>query len=232
MNDDDPTRMIRRTPPLSRPSDEAISSSLDGEDPTRIVVRRQQPNSSSLQSGHGGMTKVYYPPKPEEGALDPASGMLPAPIGQADDETRQLSQGETNNPPRSDSQLGKEPPISKPAGPGSTDDPVVGWVVIVAGPGRGCSRMLGQGMNQIGRDPDQEVALDFGDEGIYRKSHAQITYDPQGRKFYANHGGQRDLTYLGGEPLLQATELKGGEEITLGGTTLRFIPFCGENFQW
>ena len=27
-------------------------------------------------------------------------------------------------------------------------------------------------------------------------------------------------------------ELKGGEEILLGETKLRFVPFCGKDFDW
>ncbi len=37
------------------------------------------------------------------------------------------------------------------AGAGFAEDPVVGWVVVIKGPGRGTSVPLGYGMNSIGR---------------------------------------------------------------------------------
>ena len=111
-------------------------------------------------------------------------------------------------------------------------DPVVGWVAVTKGPGKGASFALGYGMNQIGRDRGQKVALDFGDEEIKRDGHAQIVFDHVATKFHLLHGGGRNLTYVGTAPLLQPRELTGGEEITLGKTTLRFAPLCGPGFRW
>jgi len=111
-------------------------------------------------------------------------------------------------------------------------DPVVGWVVIINGPGKGQALPLGYGMNNIGRSKQERICLDFGDEDISRTQHAIITYDPRGRKFYVQHGGGRNLTYLGPQPLLIPAQLHGGEEIIVGRTTLRFVPLCGEDFDW
>jgi len=111
-------------------------------------------------------------------------------------------------------------------------DPVVGWLVIVNGPGKGNALQLGYGMNSIGRGKTERVCLDFGDEDISRTQHALVTYDPRGRKFYVQHGGGQNLTYLGEQPLLVPDELLGNEEISLGQTTLRFVPLCGEDFDW
>jgi len=111
-------------------------------------------------------------------------------------------------------------------------DPVVGWLAIVAGPGAGDYVRLGYGMNNIGRSDDQRCRLNFGDENISRQNHASVTYDPRGRKFYLQHGGGQNLTYLGQTPVLQPAELRGGEMIVLGGTTLRFVPLCGEAFDY
>jgi hypothetical protein len=111
-------------------------------------------------------------------------------------------------------------------------DPVVGWLVIVVGPGRGNALTLGYGLNGIGRGPRARVRLDFGDLEISRDQHAVITYDPKGRRFYLQHGGGTNLTYLDQQPVLVPSELKGDEIIVLGQTQLRFIPFCGANFDW
>lgn len=114
------------------------------------------------------------------------------------------------------------------------DDPVVGWLVIVDGPGRGAAVPLGYGMNSIGRASTERVQIDFGDDEISRSQHALVTYDPKSRKFFVQHGGGRNLTYLGADsqPVLTPIELTGGEEINVGSTKLRFVPFCGAEFDW
>lgn len=113
------------------------------------------------------------------------------------------------------------------------DGPVVGWLVVVKGPGRGRSVPLGYGMNPIGRDAVNRVSLPFDDEQISRKKHAIITYDPRGRKFYIQHGDSSNLSYVGEMPVLAPTLLEGGETIRLGDqTVLRFVPLCGGEFTW
>ncbi len=121
------------------------------------------------------------------------------------------------------------PPVSE----SEIIDLVVAWVVVIQGHGRGKSLQLGYGMNTIGRGQNVRVCLDFGDEAISRSApHAIITYDPRGRKFYLQHSDGKNLTYLNDEPILVPTQLTGGEDILLGQTVLRFIPLCGENFDW
>lgn len=110
--------------------------------------------------------------------------------------------------------------------------PVVGWLVIIAGPGRGRALTLGYGTNGIGRGPESRVQLDFGDMHVSRENHAVISYDPRGRRFYLQHGGGTNLTYLNEQPVLAPTELQGGEIISLGHTRLHFVPFCGPAFDW
>jgi hypothetical protein len=111
-------------------------------------------------------------------------------------------------------------------------DPVVGWLVIIDGPGKGHARELGYGMNGIGRSKEDRVSLDFGDPEISRNGHATVTYDPRGRRFYAQHGGGVNLSYINDQPLLQPTALSGGEIISLGSTKLKFVAFCGSDFDW
>ena len=117
--------------------------------------------------------------------------------------------------------------------PRAMDDPVVGWVVLVEGPGKGKSLELGVGANSIGRSSTQKVALNFGDHEIHRERHAQIVFDPRSNRFFLQ-GSQdaRNLTYLSDALVLVPTELKGGETIVIGQTHLRFVPFCGPHFSW
>lgn len=111
-------------------------------------------------------------------------------------------------------------------------EPVVAWVVVVKGPGRGGYKPVFVGMNSLGRDASQRICLDYGDDTISREDHAFITYDDEQRRFYVQHGGKSNIVRLGSEPLLTPAELKTGDLIRIGKTTLRFYPCCGPDFSW
>ena len=112
------------------------------------------------------------------------------------------------------------------------DDPVAGWLVIVAGKGSGNFVKIGHGQNSIGRGPDSRAQLDYGDNHISRSRHAVITYDALGRMFYVQQGDGKNLTYLDDKPVLTPTVLENGSEITMGQTRLRFVALCGPDFSW
>jgi hypothetical protein len=111
------------------------------------------------------------------------------------------------------------------------DDPPVGWLVIIKGAGKGNVLTIGNGANTIGRDAKERIRVDFGDSTI-SASHAVITYDPRGRKFYLQHGGGKNLTYLNESPVLAPTELTPNAHILVGDTLMRFSPLCGVEFDW
>lgn len=113
-----------------------------------------------------------------------------------------------------------------------TDDPVAGWLVIVAGKGSGNFVKIGHGQNSIGRGPDSRARLDYGDNHISRSRHAVITYDALGRMFYVQQGDGKNLTYLNDKPVLTPTVLENGSEIAIGQTRLRFVALCGPDFSW
>jgi hypothetical protein len=116
---------------------------------------------------------------------------------------------------------------------GDFSGPVVGWLVVVEGPGKGLSHQLGYGMNPIGRGTENRVCLPYGDNQISRTKHATLTYDPRGRKFFIQHGESTNLTYLGDMPVLAPMEVPSGALIRIGDTTvLKFIPLCGDDFNW
>ena len=112
------------------------------------------------------------------------------------------------------------------------DDPPVGWLVVIQGPGQGNVVTIGNGSNSLGRDPGERICVDFGDETISRSGHSVITYDPKGRKFYLQHGGGKNLTYIEDSPVLAPTELRAFSKIQLGESVLLFVPLCGEQFEW
>ena len=111
-------------------------------------------------------------------------------------------------------------------------DPVVGWLVVVKGPGRGNAVRLGYGWNSIGRDPSQRASLDFGDPQISRLNHAKLLYEPRSRKFSLTLGEGTNPTYVRGDVLLAPTELKSGDRIQIGETELLFVALCSESFEW
>lgn len=112
------------------------------------------------------------------------------------------------------------------------DDPPAGWLVVVRGPRQGNVLTVGHGTNAIGREPDERIRIDFGDETISRRGHATVTYDPRGKTFYVQHGGGKNLTYLEDTPVLSPTKLAGFSRIQVGDTLLLFVPLCGERFDW
>ena len=126
------------------------------------------------------------------------------------------------------------PAASDPAPRGSDamDDPAVGWLVIVDGPGKGHAARLGVGTNSIGRDPAQRVSLSHGDETISRAGHAVVTYDPRGNRFYIQQGSGTNLVYIDDEPVLAVRELAPLTHVTIGNTVVRFVPLCGADFRW
>jgi pSer/pThr/pTyr-binding forkhead associated (FHA) protein len=87
-------------------------------------------------------------------------------------------------------------------------------------------------VNSIGRLATNNISLNYNDTGISRENHAEIIYDSMNRKFYAGRTGGRNLTYVNGSPVLQSVELKSGDKLQLGSTVLRFVAFCGEDFNW
>jgi hypothetical protein len=120
----------------------------------------------------------------------------------------------------------------KPAEAAMPENPVSGFLVIISGPGRGSVSMLHTGVNSIGRDLSQQIALDHGDNQISRKGHCSVTYDPETRTFFLQHGEGPQLTYLDGQPVQAITQLTAGNQIRVGDTELRFVPLCGEAFDW
>lgn len=111
-------------------------------------------------------------------------------------------------------------------------DPVVGWLVVRAGPGRGEFRAVRYGQNAIGRGADQRIQLDIGDEKISREAHAYVVYDEQQRKFFVKDGGKSNIVRRNGEPVLAPMELMHEDILVIGDTELQFVAYCGAKFDW
>lgn len=110
-------------------------------------------------------------------------------------------------------------------------DPVVGWLVVVKGPDKGRDFRITAEKNFIGRSEMMDISIN-GDDSISREGHAIISYNPKNNSFRLYPGESKRLVYLNEEEVIMPEQLKAYDLIELGETTLRFIPLCGEQFQW
>ncbi len=98
----------------------------------------------------------------------------------------------------------------------------VGFLTVIVGPGKGESRPIFSGTNQVGRSPDNRVPLDFGDATISRLQHAVVVYDGNARTFRIFDGGKQNPIHVNGERLSGDRPINHGDTVKIGLTTLRF----------
>jgi hypothetical protein len=112
-------------------------------------------------------------------------------------------------------------------------DPVVGWLVVVGGPGLGAFRPIFEGNNAIGRGKEQRIAIDFGDATISSEEQAYIRYDSMDRSFlFVPNLSKTNIVAINDKKPTGAVKLELMDVITMGRTQLAFVPFCGEEFDW
>ncbi len=112
-------------------------------------------------------------------------------------------------------------------------DPVVGWLVIVGGPGIGNYRPIFEGNNTLGRSDKNRVPIDFGDDAISSEEQAYIRYDSSDRSFlFVPNLAKTNVVSLNAKRPTGAVELAQMDVITMGRTQLVFVPFCGPEFDW
>jgi hypothetical protein len=112
-------------------------------------------------------------------------------------------------------------------------DPVVGFLVVVGGPGIGNFRPIFEGNNTVGRSCSQRIPLDFGDDAISSEEQAYIRYDSSARSFlFVPNLAKTNVVSLNDKRPTGAVELSQMDVITMGRTQLVFVPFCGAEFDW
>lgn len=110
-------------------------------------------------------------------------------------------------------------------------EPVVGWLVAIAGEHFGQDFKLKTGRNFVGRSANMDVSLSK-DGSISREKHAVVLYEPRGNVFLVQPGDAKELFYLNDKVVLTATEINVNDVLSLGNTKLLFIPCCSEKFNW
>lgn len=197
---------------------------MENDETTRIIGRPVRPVGGEPNTPQGDETRIIG--RPTTQSNPDATRVVGGGASQSSDATVIWGPPTRRRSKQSSESNEANPSIDQ------MHDPVVGWLAVVGGPGAGGFVRLGYGMNSIGRSDDQRCRLNFGDEQISRQNHANISYEPRERRFFLQHGGGQNLTYVNGSLVLQPVELSGGEMITLGGTTLRFVPLCGASFDY
>jgi hypothetical protein len=230
-SDSDKTRLIRSNQTNPKPVGSPDNNSPDA---TRILKS----------------TGVVPPPLPQQANDPDATRILPRsannpsvtdiPLtgtanGKDDDNTRIIDSSKTKLVRKSSPQ-NVSGGAGNLGGPGSSmEDPVVGWLVVVDGPGKGSMVCIGEQDNRIGRGGGGDVSrvcLNFGDGGISRGNAFVLRYDPKKRRFKILPGEGANIVYLNDEDLDSPKNLNSRDIIEVSETKLCFIPFCGEEFDW
>ncbi len=108
--------------------------------------------------------------------------------------------------------------------------PAVGWLVCVEGPEKGKDYRIQSGYNYIGRSESMTICIN--DQKISRERHAVIAYDRKNKVFkFAPYMGENAVE-VNGEMIMGSVQVSAYDELTIGNTTLIFIPLCGERFNW
>ena len=112
-------------------------------------------------------------------------------------------------------------------------EPVVGWLVVVGGPGLGAFRPIFEGNNSLGRSPTQRIPIDFGDDAISAEEQVYIRYDSIDRTFLlVPNMAKTNIVAVNQKKPTSAVGLVAMDLITMGRTQLCFMPFCGKEFDW
>lgn len=105
----------------------------------------------------------------------------------------------------------------------------VGWLLVVEGPSKGCSREIYTGRNTVGRT--SEIRID-GDAGV-SGNQCVVTYDPRHNEYVLSNGAGHAITRVNDKRVDSSVELKSGDFIELSEkTTVRFIAACDDYFKW
>jgi len=116
---------------------------------------------------------------------------------------------------------------------GFHQEPVVGWLVVIGGPGLGAYRPVYEGNNTLGRTASQRIPIDFGDESISGEEQVYIRYDSSDKSFLlVPNLTKTNVVALNDAKPTNAVPLKAMDVITVGRTQLVFVPFCGPDFDW
>ena len=112
-------------------------------------------------------------------------------------------------------------------------DPVVGFLIVVGGPGLGSYRPIFEGNNTVGRSAENRIPLDFGDDAISNEAQAYVRYDSSDRSFlFVPNLAKTNVVSVNDKRPAGPVPLQPMDVITFGRTQVAFLPFCGSDFDW
>ncbi len=107
--------------------------------------------------------------------------------------------------------------------------PVVGWFVCVDGPEKGRDWRIANGRNFVGRSYKTDIALS-ADEQVSRENHCSVVYDPKSNVYSLVPG--ESMVYHKGNEVTSPINLEAYDLITVGQTTLQFVPYLRKGVEW
>ena len=110
-------------------------------------------------------------------------------------------------------------------------DPVVGWLVCVAGKQKGQDYKIKGQINSIGRSEKMDICIK-GDETITEVNHARLSYSERHNRFNLIPAESKNVIFLNDEEIFAATLLSPYDIIDFGETKLIFVPLCCDKFDW
>lgn len=109
--------------------------------------------------------------------------------------------------------------------------PTVGWLVCTQEPWLGRDFRLHGGYNLLGSGPRADVCI-FWDKELTPEGDAILCYDEELRLFSFGPRGRGLPVRVNGKMTMDAVVLSPGDRLTVGSTSLLFVPLCGKDFHW
>ena len=127
----------------------------------------------------------------------------------------------------------EEPEISED---GSTllldeKDWACGCIICVSGASKGQVYAIKDGKNFVGTSSAMDIQI-LGDRKIEKKNHALIMYDSRQKKTMLIPSDSRGMVYLQEKAIFEPVALEPYDEIEIGESVFKFLPFCGTEFSW
>ena len=108
--------------------------------------------------------------------------------------------------------------------------PVVGWLVCSDGEDKGMDFRLHADYNYVGRAEGQVICLT---DSTVSREHFSVAYDRLNNRYFVSMGRGKAIVYVNGNPLGKSmTVLRKGDRISVGHTTLVFIPLEQQDLKW
>lgn len=225
-----PSRRLAPSPPI--PPLPMLKASMSNDD-NRREISMSAAEAARLARTPAGVEQ----PAPGERKVEAAAPVVPVAVASAEPPTTRVLRAEASprpsieaaSTPRTQLLRGRQP-IARAT---FAQDPVVGFLIVVGGPGLGSSRPIFEGNNTVGRAKTNRIPLDFGDETISLEAQAFLRYDAHDRSFlFVPNLAKTNVVSVNDTRPTGAVELKAMDVVTFGRTQVAFLPFCGPEFDW